>query len=303
MSAPSPSPGRVRARSSSRSEDSASRTTRRLVRVLSLAMSSSRGRVWSGGFERSGMGQSRMVLSLPPVAIQRPSGEKATGRDGPSCPSSRWGSSPSPGRHGRLPRSSAESTISPAAWSQARPTMTGRAHQASDSGCRGSGSRMGCVRGSLRKQQDLAAVRIEFTQTNRSAPEAEKANSSEMRGGSSSRPSVGALDPLRPEVAVVRELETPDCFHRRHPGPAPRPTPGPRREQVPPPEYCRRTRRPRGCDPGPRRPETSVNPASSRDGPPSRGRPGPALLAPVTAKDPSGAIASRPWSVARPSPR
>jgi hypothetical protein len=43
-----------------------------LVRVLSLAMSSSWGNVWSGGLERSGMGQRRTVESPPADAIEWP---------------------------------------------------------------------------------------------------------------------------------------------------------------------------------------------------------------------------------------
>ena len=60
-----------------------SRTARRFVSDFSFASSSSCGSVWSGGFERSGIGQRRMVPSSLPDAIQRPSGEIATLMTGP----------------------------------------------------------------------------------------------------------------------------------------------------------------------------------------------------------------------------
>ena len=55
-----------------------SRPARRLVRERSLARSSSCGRVCRGGFDRSGIGHRRRVLSSPAEATQRRSGEMAT---------------------------------------------------------------------------------------------------------------------------------------------------------------------------------------------------------------------------------
>jgi hypothetical protein len=70
-----------------------SRTPRRLVSDFSFANSSTWGNVWSGGSERSGIGQRRIVPSSQPDAIHRPSGETATLMTGPMWPKSRWGSS------------------------------------------------------------------------------------------------------------------------------------------------------------------------------------------------------------------
>lgn len=76
-------------------ETCSSRTTRRLVRDSSLAISSSRGGVWSGCLDRSGIGHSRIFVPSPPDAIQRPSGEMARLLTSPSCPYRRCGSDPS----------------------------------------------------------------------------------------------------------------------------------------------------------------------------------------------------------------
>jgi len=70
-----------------------SRTARRLVSDFSFASSSSCGRVFSGGLDRSGIGQRKTSVRLPD-ASHLPSGENVNSETRSWWPSSRCGSSP-----------------------------------------------------------------------------------------------------------------------------------------------------------------------------------------------------------------